>query len=347
MFETILGNQGAKKLLERLVRSRRLPQSLLFSGRSGVGKRMFAVELARALVCVDKKDELPCGTCPACVRAGNIDLPKHGNRDDHKRVIFSGHPDVGMIVPHGQTIFIDAVRDLEREANFRPFEADARMFVIDDAEKLSSVKDNSANALLKTLEEPPESAHIILVTSRPLLLLSTIRSRCQAIRFGPIDKEEIAAHLRDEMDFASEDAELVAGLSQGSLGRALATDLGEFREKRKQMLEVVTRCIRRDSFAALMRTSESITDAKAREAYGESLDTLQTLIHDIWTLTNRPSAKIVNFDLEKALRGLASETDSARLVEWLEEIEILRENLNFNLNRKIATDALFMTMAGS
>lgn len=347
MFEEILGNDSAKVLLERLVSRDRLPQSLLFKGRSGVGKKLFALEIARALVCTDPDSGVPCRKCSACVRASSFELPRAGKREEHQRVIFSGHPDVGMIVPYNNTILIDAVRDLEREANFRPFESRARLFIIDDAEKLSSVKDNAANALLKTLEEPSDSTHIILITARPLLLLSTIRSRCQAVRFGPIAKEKIVAHLTKDLNYPSEDAALVAGLSQGSLGRALNTDLDNFRDLRKQMLDVVTRCCRRDSYAALMRTSEEITDPKAKDSYGESLDILQTLIHDIWTIGKRGNASIVNFDLRADLEDLAGKADPKRLTSWLEEIEALRENLNFNLNRKLATDALFMTMAGN
>ncbi|HUF03647.1 MAG TPA: DNA polymerase III subunit delta' C-terminal domain-containing protein [Aridibacter sp.] len=347
MFDDILGNDSAKVLLERLVSRDRLPQSLLFTGRSGIGKKLFAIEIARALVCTDPETDLPCRNCAACTRASSFNLPKADKRDEHQKVAFSGHPDVGMLVPYNNTILIDAVRDLEREANFRPFEARARLFIIDEAEKLSSVKDNAANALLKTLEEPSETTHIILITSRPLLLLSTIRSRCQAVRFGPIAKEQIVGHLTNELKYASEDAALVAGLSQGSLGRALGTDLGKFRDLRKQMLDVVTRCCRRDNYAALMRTSEEMTDAKAKDSYSESLDILQTLIHDIWSIGKRGNASIVNFDLRPELEWLAEASDPERLTLWLEEIETLRENLNFNLNRKLATDALFMTMAGS
>ena len=201
MFDEILGNESAKHLLERLVRVRRVPQSLLFIGRSGIGKKLFALRLAQAFVCTAPADSAPCLSCPACKRAAEISFPKPGKRDEHQRVIFSGHPDVGMVIPYNQTILVDAVRDLEREANYRPYEARARVFVIDDAEKLSSVKDNAANALLKTLEEPSESTHIILISSRPLLLLSTIRSRCQAVRFGPVSKERIVEHLVSERGY--------------------------------------------------------------------------------------------------------------------------------------------------
>lgn len=345
MFGGIIGNEGAKTLLRRLVAEQRVPQSLLFSGRAGVGKLLFARALARSFVCTERKDHLPCGNCSACKRADTFNFPRAGDRDAHKNVIFSGHPDVGIVTPYGQTIYIDAIRDLEKEANYRPFEARARVFIIDDAEKLSSAKDNAANALLKTLEEPAETTNIILVSSRPLLLLSTIRSRCQSVRFGPVAKEEIVRLLTAEMGYAGEDAALLAGLSRGSVGRALSIDLDNFRDLRNKMLEVVARSGRRDSYAALMRTSEELSDPKARDDYAESLHILQSLIHDVWTLQKNPEPKLVNFDLRGELEGLSLEIESGRLEDWLNEIELLRENLNFNLNRKLATDALFMSMA--
>lgn len=345
MFKEIVGNETAKSTLRRLVAEERVPQSLVFAGRSGIGKKLFALDIARSFVCTDPSTHGPCGRCSACTRVGTFEFPKQDKRDDHGKVIFSGHPDVGLVIPYRNTILIDAVRDLEREANFRPFESRARVFIIDDAEKLSSVKDNAANALLKTLEEPSETTFIILITARPLLLLSTIRSRCQTVRFGPVSKKIIASHLTEKLNFPSEDAALLAGISRGSLGRALGTDLEKYREQRKKMLAVVRHSLHRDGIAALLRISEEIADTKARDSYEDTLGLLQTLVHDIWTLRLRPDAAIVNFDLSTDLRELSDAAATERLTSWLREIEKVRENLNFNVNKKLATDSLFVTMA--
>jgi len=345
MFDGILGNEGVKSLLQRLVDAKRLPSALLFAGKEGIGKKLFAIRIAQSLVCASGTENRPCLNCPACKRASEFAFPSPKERDDHKQLIFSGHPDVGMVIPYSHTILIDAVRHLEREANFRPFEATARVFIIDEAEKLSSVKDNAANALLKTLEEPSETTHIILITSRPLLLLSTIRSRCQTVRFGLLEKELIAEHLMSKVGYAPDDAALVAGLSQGSIGRALQIELGTFRDLRNRLVEVVIRCSRGDNFAALLRASEELADPKAKDSFGESLDILQTLVHDAWILQKDPRAEVVNYDLRDELSGISEVAGSDRLSSWMKEIEALRENLNFNLNKRLATDALFMTMA--
>ena len=233
-----------------------------------------------------------------------------------------------MVVPFKQTILVDAIRDLEREANFRPFEARARVFIIDDAEKLSSVKDNAANALLKTLEEPPESTHIILLSAKPLLLLSTIRSRCQEIRFGPLRKQEIVSYLTENLEFPNEDASVVAGLSRGSLGRAVNIDLDSFRDVRTKLIGVVTSCIEGGRYAALLRTSEDLSNPKMRDSYLDALTILQSLIHDIWSIKRRRKPAIVHFDIEEDLRSLANQAETDSLRKSLESVERLRENLS-------------------
>src|SRR5207237_2754975 len=135
-----------------------------------------------------------------------------------EKVFFSEHSDIGVVIPYKNTILIDAVRDLEKEANFRPYEAKARIFIIDDAEKLNASKDNAANALLKTLEEPVATTYIFLISSRPDALLSTILSRCQTIRFAPIAAKEIENYLIETKKFSPEDAEILARISTGSIG---------------------------------------------------------------------------------------------------------------------------------
>ncbi len=148
-----------------------------------------------------------------------------------KRVIFSEHPDIGLVIPYGKNILVDAVRDLEREANFRPYEAKARFLLIDDADKMN---DAASNALLKTLEEPPPTSYIFLITSRPDALLPTILSRCQTIRFAPIAADEIKDYLLETKQIAPDDAAVSAKLSAGSIGNAFRSILRNFASSAKR-----------------------------------------------------------------------------------------------------------------
>ncbi|MCA1624409.1 MAG: hypothetical protein LC768_00625 [Acidobacteria bacterium] len=345
MFEKLIGNNHVKEVLRRMLSSERIPHSLLLAGAEGVGKKQFALEIAKAFVCQNPKNFEACDVCASCRRAGKFEFPKSDKKDDFEKVIFSEHSDIGTVIPYKNSILVDAIRELVTEANFRPYEAKARFFLIDDAEKLNIAKDNAANALLKTLEEPPPTSYIFLISSRPDTLLPTIRSRCQTIRFAPIDKKEIEEFLLGTKKFSPTDAELLARLSNGSIGRALEIDLGKFREGREAMLKVLQSLLLREDRSVLLRTAEEMNDAKNKDNYDASLEILETLIHDVWVVKLGNETQVVNFDILPQIKNLAQNVESKRLASWLSEIEKMRENFQVNINRKIATDALFMQMA--
>jgi len=345
MFDKLIGNNPVKEVLRRLLAQKRVPNALLFAGADGVGKKQFALELAKSFVCQNPEMSEACDVCANCRRADKFTFPKPDDRDAFKKVIFSEHSDIGLVVPYNKNILVDAIRELETEANFRPYEASARFFIIDDADKMN---DSASNALLKTLEEPPATSHIFLISSRPDALLPTIRSRCQTLRFAPIDAKEIENYLSKDVKFASADAALLAKLSNGKLGHARKTDLEKFRLNRAAMLKVLESILIKENRSELLRIAEEMNDAKNKDDYETRLDILQTLIHDLWTMLNNADAKIlVNVDLINDLKKFAERAESKKLAAWLSEIETLREQLAVNLNRKIATDALFMQMASN
>ena len=343
MFKELIGNNHVKDILRRFVANGRVPNSLMFAGDEGVGKRQFALELAKALVCTDPTDGEACEVCPACRRADVFTFPKSDDKKAHERVTWSDHPDVGTIISYNRNILVDAIRHLESEANFQPYEARSRFFIIDDADKMN---DAASNALLKTLEEPPPTSHIFLITSRPDSLRPTIRSRCQTLRFAPVSTDEIETYLIEERAFTHDEAKLSARLSRGSIGRAVTIDVEKFKTRRERMLSVIRNVIETGDIAALLRTSEEMNDAKNKEHFEENLDILQSLIHDVWTIKiSGDAARIVNTDLANDLSNIAAESGRADMPSWLTSIETMRQNFIVNINRKVATDALFVSMA--
>jgi DNA polymerase-3 subunit delta' len=345
MFLRLIGNNTAKDLLTRLLTAGRVPNALLFAGPEGVGKKQFAFELARAFVCQSPTGVEGCGECQACRRVDAFVIPEPNdkNKDDFKKVFFGEHADVGKIVAYKRAILVDAIRDLEKAAYFRPYEANARVFVIDDADKMN---DEASNALLKTLEEPAATSHIILVSSRPDSLLQTIRSRCQVVRFAPAPLGEIEAFLSSSGKFAADDARLAARLSDGSVGRTLTLDLENYRLRRAAAMAVLENAVAHRDLASLLRASEEMNDAKNKEAYEETLEILRDLIHDVWLLANGSNEdEVLNIDATAKLRDLSQDAAPCTLAAWLNEIELLREGLMVNINKKIATDALFVKMA--
>lgn len=321
----------------------RVPGALLFAGADGVGKKLFAVELARALNCRTPEGVEACERCPACERTGKFPYPASDDREAHKKVIWSEFGDVGMLLPYNRSILVDGVRDLERESNFRPFEGRARVFVVEDADRMN---ESASNALLKTLEEPHPTSHLILISSRPASLLPTIRSRCQVVRFAPIAAADIEQYLVREHRRSGEEARLAALLSRGRLAHALELNLDKYRAERDSMLDTLEALVAPADRMRLLRAAEDLSDAKRKDDFEPRLEVLETLIHDVWLLSQEaPNAVLVNEDVRERLARLGERVESRRPARWLARIAELRAQLAVNINRRVATDALLLSMA--
>lgn len=344
MFDELTGNSRVKTALKRMMVSDRLPGALLFTGEEGIGKKRFALEIARALNCRTPKDNEACGVCSSCVRIAKLNYPQRDDSDDWSQIIWTDHPDVGLVVAPKRVLRVEQMRQIEKEANFRPFEGKARVFLVDEADKLN---DASANALLKVLEEPPRTSYLILITARPAMLLPTILSRCQMIRFSPLTPDEIETHLVKKDLADKKTARVRARAAGGSIGRALSGDLVTFTSQRKAMLKVLNALVISEDRAQLLRSAEQLNEAQYKEEFEERLEVLETLIRDAWMLSlGVGPSQLVNEDLLAELREVSQKMDPSRAGDWILQIEDLREQLIVNVNRKITTDSLFLVMAG-
>src|SRR5215813_14708773 len=209
-FDSFIGNQKIIERLRRKLREDRFPHGLIFSGPEGVGKHTCALMLAKALNCREAPPGEFCNTCPSC------------------RKIDSGtHPDVITIAVEEDAtqIKIAQVRRLLTLLELQPLEGRNKVFIIDPADSLNL---ESANALLKGLEEPPENSFFMLITVNVHELLLTVRSRCQVYNFTPLTIAEVRQHGIDD--------ELTIRWSQGSIGRARAMDSSRLKSDRETML---------------------------------------------------------------------------------------------------------------
>lgn len=323
----------------------RVPGALLFAGEEGVGKKLFALELAKALNCRAPVEGVEaCDRCVSCVKLMRSTFPDYGSEDDNKkRLVWSEHPDVGLARPYNRIISVDKMRDLEREANFRPYEGAARVFLIEEADRLN---EHSSNALLKTLEEPPQTSHLVLITARPASLLPTIRSRCQAVRFAPLAVVEIEKYLIAHRQLQQKEARLLAQAARGSIGRALSTDPAVYQQQREAMLEVLDALAVAKDRARLLRAAEDLADAKRKDEYEARLNVLEILLHDVWMLSlGAPEEQVANYDLRAQLHSIGARLESRHAARWLMQLEEHRLKLEVNINRKVATDALFLAMS--
>ena len=203
-FAAIRGHQRVCDFLRAAVANDRLPHALLFAGADGVGKRCVALALAAWRLCEGDADDDACAQCAAChqVAAGS-------HPDLHVLTIASGKKEIG----------VDRARDVKRFTQLRPLRGSVKIAVINDAHMLTVA---AQNALLKTLEEPPEHSLLILVANNPDALLPTVRSRCQRVQFTPLPPDAVIDILTHDHRLAPAPAQQLAALAEGSPGRALA-----------------------------------------------------------------------------------------------------------------------------
>jgi DNA polymerase-3 subunit delta' len=328
-FRDLTGHRHLLELVARAATRGTLPPSVIFAGPTGVGKRMAAVALAQLMNCLTPGAHGAtdaCGECASC-----------------KRIARGVHADVLMIEP-GETgsIKIDQVRDAIERAAYRPFEGRRRVVIVDDAEALNA---EAQNALLKTLEEPPAASSFVLVTSRPDLLLPTVLSRCQRLRFGRLSPADVAAVLMRQHQFTDKDAHAAAALSDGSIGRALeggTDDYVEARDAATELLEAVASSTdprrRLNGAKALIGAARGGSD---RDELARRLHALSSIVRDLGVLLSRADERcLANADLRPLLQRLQRSFDGERALRAFSAVDRALVALDRNASPKLVADWL-------
>jgi DNA polymerase-3 subunit delta' len=280
-FASVRGQERAVALLRRYLASGATPGGLLFSGEEGVGKEKAARAFVSALLCRAPGADGACGACPDC-----------------RLLASGGHPNHLRIVPETHFLRIDEIRALKEELSLKAFSDRPRAAILVPADRMTP---QAANALLKTLEEPPPGTHLLLVAHRVSQVMPTIVSRCQRIPFFPLPAEtvgEILAGLPEAEGRSGAEIRLAAALSGGSPGRAAAI-LPELSDERGTWL----------SLLAKRSPREAIAFAETWKAGGDSPGRLAaplSLARDLSLLSSGEGADIMNADLREELEALSS-----------------------------------------
>jgi DNA polymerase-3 subunit delta' len=329
-FRDIVGHRHLLDLLAGAVRRDSLPQSLIFDGPEGVGKRTTAVALGQLLNCAKPVSgplgDDACGVCSACTRIAR-----------------GVHGDVAIVEP-GETgaIKVDQVREAIERAAYRPFEGRRRLVILDEAD---AILVEAQNALLKTLEEPPPASSFVLVTARPDVLLPTVRSRCQRLRFGRLAPAEIAQALIDRHGFSDSDAHAAASAADGSVGVALeeaSDDLAAARDAAAGLLQGVATATdpkrRLDSAKLLVGSGAASVD---RDELARRLRALASLLRDLGALLSGADERcLANADLKPLLRRLSSAFSADRTIAAFGAVDRALFALERNGSPKIVADWL-------
>jgi DNA polymerase-3 subunit delta' len=333
-FAKLVGNQRNKEIIQRLLKNGRVNSTLIFAGPDGVGKRQFALAFAKAVNC----QKAPAG---AYASAAPADMDCCDECSVCRRIGAGGYGDVTVIRPDGQYIKIAQTREMAEEVYYRPREGRQRFFIIDDADRL---RDEAANSLLKTLEEPPSTSTIILVTARPDALLLTIRSRAQRLNFAALSIPEMEKYLAENYPRPAQDIALLARISEGRIGQATAFDLSVYRQERRTLVELLELLAAGDNRYRLLKAAEYL-GKKEREDFEKELALILSLLRDLFMLAaGRGADAVVNIDSVNHLAPLAQKIGLRRLISWVEKFDELRARLRININRQIATEAALLAL---
>lgn len=318
-FKDVVGNERIKRILKLALERARVPNSLLFCGPEGVGKKAMALTLAKTLNCLNLTTD-SCDECPSC------------------EAIDKGvHPDVMVIAAEKQEIKIEQTRFLKQMAYLRPMTGKKRVFIVVDASEMS---DPAANSLLKVLEEPPPYSHLILVTASPFLLSPTILSRCQTLAFSAIGREEIEKILL-ERNFGTEQARILALLVDGNLDWALDLEWEEVQSLKEESWSLFEALASGDRSALFLERFGALAKA-VQEEFGRTLEIFSSFVRDILLLRLGGDPQfLLNPDFEPRLREAAAAWTVRRVLGVLEELDFVLAELPKNLNKGLLATTFF------
>lgn len=355
-FASFHGNAATVSSLRQMLLSGRLPNGLVLAGPKGAGKYTLALMITKTLRCLNKPltDGLPdfCGICESCVRLAECDdltarvdeavAAREDMREADKkdtRILIQSDPDVLIIPPDPPQLLIKLgqVRTVIERSQRHPNQGDYRMFIFTSAKFMKE----AANSLLKVLEEPSPFAHFFLLAENPGELLPTIRSRSALFRLHPVEPESIAALLAKERPtWSAQQRELVAKLTEGSVGRALSFDLAAYQAARADALLLLSLSLEANDHSALFKATEAYRGgADGQQKTIALLRSSASLLEDMMMLQHGAEDLVRNRDIQPQLARLASQVSFDWLDNALQGLAAVESGMRRNLLRNLSLDA--------
>jgi len=362
-FSAFLGNARVVTALRGMLATERVPHAMLFTGPRGVGKFTLARMFAQAANCERLSDDF-CGECDPCRKIGLLSdlrplveqgLAQRGERPDAATVeriplLVETYPDVWAIVPDPvrlkepvarPVLHMGQLRAIQRAAYFKP-QGRRRVFILDGAE---TMRWDLASIFLKILEEPPETATLILLAPNPYQLQPTIRSRCLQFSFTPLAASEVEEILRARTKMKAEERRLAAQYAEGSPGVAMELDVAAAVQLRRDVLNILERAVEFRGISDLFASTAAL--AKNQEiAFENILEVFYSLLTDLLDLSCASSKKVLrNPALHKELETLSKKIDLEWISEAAEGFDVLQSRMRRNINKSLGLDAVAISLA--
>ena len=324
-FAEVVGHAKQVGILRAALSGQRLHHAYLFLGPEGIGKRTVALALARAIHC-DESNGDSCGHCVNCARIED-----------------ANHPDVRVIglLSGKKEITIDQIRAIERELRYRSFSGKRKIAIVDSAQSLNP---SAQNALLKTLEEPPENSLIILIAPNGGGLLPTLRSRCLRLSFAPLLRAEMAVFLNRVRGIDAATAEFLAAMSMGSIGAAMNLDQATLVEKRSDWSRTLSE-LKSGDYQAASAAAEAL--AASRDDALEFLRWAEIWYRDVLVhKLTRNSDDLVNVDMLDQIDREGTAVGTERVLDTIASIGDAAGGIHRNLNRRMVLEKFLFGVVG-
>ena len=324
-FKDIIGQESIKKHLQTAIKTGNLSHAYIINGEYGSGRQTIASALAKTIQCQSKTDDTDaCGVCTSCKQA-----------ESHN------HPDIKYITHDKTSISVNDIREqLNNDISIKPYSSEYKIYIIPDANKMT---EQAQNALLKTIEEPPVYAIIILLTENCDSLLPTIRSRCVTLTMNPVEKDKICTYLENKFQLEPEQAQIAANYCQGNIGKAIRfASSSDFIEMKNQVLKLLKNLDSMD-IASIIDTIKEFSTHK--NDINDYLDLMLLWYRDVLMFKVTKDANLLLYSDEySAISELATKRDYENIENIIAAIDKAKVRLKANVNFDVTIELMILAM---
>lgn len=322
-FSQVIGHREVIEHLQKGIQENKVSHAYIFAGEKGSGKRMLADIFASTLQC-QKGGIEPCGTCPSCMQAAG------GNQ-----------PDIIYVTHEKTSLGVDDIRNqVNGDVAIKPYSSPYKIYIIPDGEKMT---EQAQNALLKTIEEPPEYAVFLLLTENSNMFLPTILSRCVTLQLKPVEPKLIKKFLMEQKQIPDYLAELSAGFSQGNVGKAIRyASSEEFIERKQDTIHVLTHADEMKNYEIMQFIKKM---AEQKKDITDYLDLMLLWYRDVllFKVTQDPNGLLFADEIAN-IRKQAQAKEYEKIEAIIQAIEKAKVRLNANVNFDTAMELMIYVM---